>query len=279
MIWSTRASAMNFPPDPPMSCAAWGWAKLIYVTEVQAAERRYWGTPLPDLEGDALNLTTKCWTVLSEKWKESYVRESTSAEMRPHIVKWKMQASEARGLKDTVAKLEQGTVVAELRHQIAQLKTRFNWAAVAGIVIGVGAMVLLAMSMWSNVLVPRLGRQRSDPVHSSAWLEREAELSTLRRELDEARTVMADLLDRGITQAGQLGRGEDDATLQLAQRTVAQMRGLEDKNVCPVCMDAPVSYCLVPCGHCFCEACARKVRRECHSCRQVVKSRQRLYLP
>ena len=52
---------------------------------------------------------------------------------------------------------------------------------------------------------------------------------------------------------------------------------------CVVCMDAPPSHILIPCGHvCVCAACAERctdITRECPICREPAQQAIRAYCP
>jgi hypothetical protein len=39
------------------------------------------------------------------------------------------------------------------------------------------------------------------------------------------------------------------------------------KNMCSICMDNPIEFCVVPCGHTFCELCCDRMTTQCHICR------------
>jgi len=51
----------------------------------------------------------------------------------------------------------------------------------------------------------------------------------------------------------------------------------ESGSQCIVCLEEPVSYALVPCGHTFCGTCMRKQAGPCFLCRTHAKDKLRLY--
>ena len=46
---------------------------------------------------------------------------------------------------------------------------------------------------------------------------------------------------------------------------------------CPICFNQNVSFCIIPCGHCLCKICIKKVS-DCPMCRGSILKTQRLYL-
>ena len=46
---------------------------------------------------------------------------------------------------------------------------------------------------------------------------------------------------------------------------------------CTVCYTRDQKVACVPCGHCFCQSCADRGRRRCHTCRQAVTDLMRVY--
>ena len=46
---------------------------------------------------------------------------------------------------------------------------------------------------------------------------------------------------------------------------------------CPICLHQSVSFCIIPCGHCLCKTCIKKVK-DCPMCRGKIKKTQRLFL-
>lgn len=51
----------------------------------------------------------------------------------------------------------------------------------------------------------------------------------------------------------------------------------ENQPECTICCDEPVTYTLVPCGHCFCQRCLQRQMGNCYLCRTPVKERIRIY--
>ena len=47
--------------------------------------------------------------------------------------------------------------------------------------------------------------------------------------------------------------------------------------LCSVCISEPVNFCFSPCGHTFCQGCARKQNLQCFICRQMIRERVKLY--
>ena len=47
--------------------------------------------------------------------------------------------------------------------------------------------------------------------------------------------------------------------------------------LCAVCFTDPVNYCFSPCGHTYCQGCARKQNTQCFICRQSIRERVKLY--
>lgn len=54
----------------------------------------------------------------------------------------------------------------------------------------------------------------------------------------------------------------------------------DDPNVCKICMNQPITTCVVPCGHLFCGSCADlTLNNRCHICRLEVQRTQLVYFP
>jgi len=51
-----------------------GLGQIVFVTDIGERERRYWGKVEPVLN-EALQITGRCWMVLSEKWREKYAAQ------------------------------------------------------------------------------------------------------------------------------------------------------------------------------------------------------------
>jgi hypothetical protein len=51
----------------------------------------------------------------------------------------------------------------------------------------------------------------------------------------------------------------------------------QNEPVCSICIQEPVAFTLVPCGHTFCQGCMRKQHSECFICRGRIKERVKLY--
>jgi len=47
--------------------------------------------------------------------------------------------------------------------------------------------------------------------------------------------------------------------------------------LCAVCFTDPVNYCFSPCGHTYCQGCARKQNTQCFICRQGIRERVKLF--
>lgn len=52
---------------------------------------------------------------------------------------------------------------------------------------------------------------------------------------------------------------------------------LASEPLCPICITESVGMAIVPCGHTFCQTCARRMMTECGVCRGRVKDRLKLY--
>lgn len=52
---------------------------------------------------------------------------------------------------------------------------------------------------------------------------------------------------------------------------------LASEPLCPICITEPVGMAIVPCGHTFCGACARRMMTECGVCRGRVRDRLKLF--
>ena len=51
----------------------------------------------------------------------------------------------------------------------------------------------------------------------------------------------------------------------------------DKEPICGICLDETVVYALVPCGHTFCDSCAKKQYTQCFMCRQVFRDRIKIY--
>jgi len=49
---------------------------------------------------------------------------------------------------------------------------------------------------------------------------------------------------------------------------------------CNVCYSRPRNYCVLPCGHVYCESCANRAlsRSRCFTCRSVIDQKVKIYL-
>ena len=52
---------------------------------------------------------------------------------------------------------------------------------------------------------------------------------------------------------------------------------LATEPLCPICITESVGMAIVPCGHTFCQTCARRMMTECGVCRGRVRDRMKLY--
>lgn len=52
----------------------------------------------------------------------------------------------------------------------------------------------------------------------------------------------------------------------------------EDKYKCTICMDAPIDYVTVPCGHTFCGNCADRLRSRCFICNDAIQMKHKLFI-
>lgn len=52
---------------------------------------------------------------------------------------------------------------------------------------------------------------------------------------------------------------------------------LASEPLCPICINESVSAAIVPCGHTFCQTCARRMVNECGVCRSKIRDRLKLY--
>lgn len=244
-----------------------GVGQIVFVTEVQSAGRYYWGAvSMQDVtrvlaDSPGVDGATQCWFRLSTKWKEQYVNASSGNEVMPLAVC--LKKSEAVLMNEAAAREQQ---IQRLLHDPERLRLmskagKYLLAILA--VVGLGALLCISFSKTDG---PR--RAPSDPILRSTWLQREASLAALRQELETAQRHIAELV----------GRGADGDALRDLQ---TQMQTIEDSQTCPICCESKLSHCLVPCGHCFCDGCARRAvsRRRCHTCRRSMVSMQRLYLP
>ena len=52
---------------------------------------------------------------------------------------------------------------------------------------------------------------------------------------------------------------------------------LTSEPMCPICITETVGTAITPCGHTFCQTCARRMANECGVCRGRIKDRMKLY--
>jgi hypothetical protein len=52
---------------------------------------------------------------------------------------------------------------------------------------------------------------------------------------------------------------------------------LVSEPLCPICLTDSVTTAIVPCGHTFCNSCARRMAMECGVCRGRIRERMKLY--
>lgn len=60
-------------------------------------------------------------------------------------------------------------------------------------------------------------------------------------------------------------------------KTSSAFQEKELRNPCTICMNEEVDSVMVPCGHPFCSACAKKTKTICFLCRTPVLQKQRVY--
>jgi Zinc finger, C3HC4 type (RING finger) len=46
---------------------------------------------------------------------------------------------------------------------------------------------------------------------------------------------------------------------------------------CSICLNEPIAFSVVPCGHTFCTGCSRKMNMNCYLCRGVIREKLKLY--
>lgn len=51
----------------------------------------------------------------------------------------------------------------------------------------------------------------------------------------------------------------------------------ENEPLCTICLANPVTYCLTPCGHTYCETCLKRMPAACFMCRTPVGNRVKLF--
>lgn len=76
-------------------------------------------------------------------------------------------------------------------------------------------------------------------------------------------------------------------TLMAAYRRFAVMRdvvtmtrtltSLESQPMCGICLNEPVSFAFAPCGHTFCQSCARRQGTSCPFCRANIRDRVKIF--
>jgi hypothetical protein len=52
---------------------------------------------------------------------------------------------------------------------------------------------------------------------------------------------------------------------------------LEKEPLCSICLQEPVLYAIVPCGHTFCQTCSRRQAGNCYICRGSIKEKVKLF--
>ena len=50
------------------------------------------------------------------------------------------------------------------------------------------------------------------------------------------------------------------------------------KSECSICLDRPKSKVMIPCGHCFCDYCSRRIASTCAICRANIELQYTLHL-
>jgi len=67
----------------------------------------------------------------------------------------------------------------------------------------------------------------------------------------------------------------DDLQTLISKLRSLQVEHYKSRMTCIICYDRNWNTALIPCGHCLCEVCARRVT-SCPQCRQDIKRRQRM---
>ena len=52
---------------------------------------------------------------------------------------------------------------------------------------------------------------------------------------------------------------------------------VDKEPLCSICLNEPVGYALVPCGHTFCNTCSKRQMTQCYMCRSQIRERVRLF--
>lgn len=53
---------------------------------------------------------------------------------------------------------------------------------------------------------------------------------------------------------------------------------LPSEPTCPICLNDPIAYAMIPCGHTFCTSCSRRMSMECGICRGKIRDRLKLFM-
>jgi len=52
---------------------------------------------------------------------------------------------------------------------------------------------------------------------------------------------------------------------------------VDKEPLCSICLNEPVGFALVPCGHTFCSTCSKRQMTQCYMCRAQIRERVRLF--
>jgi len=92
----------------------------------------------------------------------------------------------------------------------------------------------------------------------------------------------ANVMGMGLALPKEIPKNQEklEKTIDALQTLINKLRSLQVENyksrvLCIICYDRNWNTALIPCGHCLCDVCARRVT-SCPQCRQNVKQRQRM---
>lgn len=234
-----------------------GLGQIVFVTDIGERERRYWGMVEPVLN-EALQITGRCWMVLSEKWREQYAMQSGVAAFLAS------ESGKSRVCKEIKALQKMAAMVPDLEATLSATQ------AVADRVPELEATLKATQAV--AALVPDL--QASLASSARALVSATKSLQDARTEirLNRTRYITLAVLVVGVFASLSvlaLFRADEERLLRETRQTGSTLQ-------CTICMDRSISRRIESCGHCFCHVCAKEAqrRRQCHLCRSMVLSVQ-----
>jgi hypothetical protein len=105
------------------------------------------------------------------------------------------------------------------------------------------------------------------------------EITTIRQNIINALKMQLDDKNKIIDDLKIKNKIIDDLKMQLDDKNkiIDDLKIKNNEiNKCSICLDNPISYCCIPCGHTYCTDCINKTNN-CYICRGIISNKLKLY--